>query len=413
MNFTRTTLDNGLEILVESNHAAATMAAGFFVRTGSRDETPDVLGVSHFLEHMVFKGSEQRSAAEVNLEFDRIGASYNAYTSEENTVYYGAVLPEFQDRMMDLLADILRPSLRQEDFDIEKQVILEEIALYKDQPRFRVYDELMTHHFSNHPLGNMILGTPESITALQRDQMQAYFDRRYSPGNLTLVAAGNVDVDRLLGQARRLCGDWTPCEAPRALMPPGADRIRHAIADDNLQRQHIGLMSGAPSAQDELRDAAQVLACILGDSSGSRLRHALIEPAIADEASVNYSAMDQAGTLVTFVFCDPAKADHALQIVCREFETFLEEGPTEAELRAARNKIATAFTVRGELPMGRLSSLGAEWTYCRQYVTLQEELDRLLAVSAEDVLSVAREFDLLSCSQLTLGPRDDVDGFYT
>ena len=125
MEFHTATLDNGLEIVCETHSSAASVALGFFVRTGSRDETPDVAGVSHFLEHMIFKGTESRAALDVNREFDEMGAIYNAFTSQENTVYYAAVLPEFQTRSLNLLADILRPSLRQDDFDTEKKVICE------------------------------------------------------------------------------------------------------------------------------------------------------------------------------------------------------------------------------------------------------------------------------------------------
>ena len=172
------TLDNGLTIVAEVNPNAASMAVGFFVRTGSRDETPEMSGVSHFLEHMIFKGTPRRSAFDVNRDFDRMGANYNAFTSEENTVYFGAVLPEFQTQLLDLLCDILRPALREEDFHLEKNVILDEIALYKDQPRFQVYDNLMDKFFSPHPLGNSILGTDKSIIELSIEQMMSYFERR-------------------------------------------------------------------------------------------------------------------------------------------------------------------------------------------------------------------------------------------
>src|SRR5207302_771730 len=164
-----------------------------FVRTGSRDESTDVSGVSHFLEHMVFKGTPNRTSLDVNRDFDKIGASYNAFTSEENTVFYGAILPEYLPQAVDILADILRPSLRVEDFDMEKNVIIEEIGMYEDQPGWSAYDHAKKHYFVNHPLGNSILGTADSIRALTRDQMHEYFSRRYVAPNITAVAAGNFD----------------------------------------------------------------------------------------------------------------------------------------------------------------------------------------------------------------------------
>src|SRR5438094_10193627 len=165
-------LPNGLQLIGETSPSARSVAVGFFVRTGSRDETVAESGVSHFLEHMMFKGTPRRTAFDVNLDFDRIGASYNAYTSEENTVYYAAILPEYLPRAIDILADILRPSLRGEDFDMEKKVILEEIDMYEDQPTWAAYDNAKKAFFGAHPLGNSILGTPESIRVLKREQMQ-------------------------------------------------------------------------------------------------------------------------------------------------------------------------------------------------------------------------------------------------
>src|SRR6266571_735729 len=193
MPFHQHTLENGLSVVGESSPSARSMALGFFVRTGSRDETPEVAGVTHFLEHMVFKGTPRRSALDVNMDFDRIGAHYNAFTSEENTVFYAAILPEYLPHAVDILADILRPSLRGEDFEMEKKVIIEEIGMYEDQPTFCAYDNAKRVYFADHKLGNSILGTVASIRALSRDQMHAYFQRRYVAPNITAVAAGRFD----------------------------------------------------------------------------------------------------------------------------------------------------------------------------------------------------------------------------
>src|SRR6478609_8037305 len=190
-------LSNGLTLIGESSPEARSVALGFFVKTGSRDETPAESGVSHFLEHMMFKGTPRRSALDVNLDFDRIGANYNAYTSEENTVYYAAVLPEYLPKAVDILADILRPSLRQDDFDTEKKVILEEIKMYEDQPGSVAWEHARKLYYTAHPLGNSVLGTSQSVGDLSRDQMQRYFDRRYAANNIVLSAAGNFDWQRL------------------------------------------------------------------------------------------------------------------------------------------------------------------------------------------------------------------------
>jgi len=404
MEFKQTQLDNGLAVIAEVNPAAASMAAGFFARTGSRDETPEVSGVSHFLEHMMFKGTERRTAFDVNQDFDNMGASYNAFTSEENTVFFAAVLPEYQERAIDLLGDILRPALRQEDFDTEKNVIADEIARYQDVPGFRVYEKLMGEYFRPHPLGNSILGTTESIRAMKRDDMQAYFDRRYSPGNVTLVGVGNLDFDALTDQARRACSHWQPYDVSRDTSAAAPRAVETVVTDPKVTREHIGMMSPAPSGQDADRFAAELLANIIGDTTGSRLYYALVAPAIADEAHTGYDLLDHAGAFLTFISTEADRAAEAVQIAKDTFKKFLDEGPTEAEMRASKNKIASGATRKGELPMGRLTAVGFDWVYRREYVPLADQIDIVFAVTGEEVLSLARRYDLTSVGLLALGP---------
>ena len=404
LSFEHTTLDNGLKIIAEINPAAATLAAGFFARTGSRDETPEVAGVSHFLEHMMFKGTERRSAFDVNLEFDRMGASYNAFTSEENTVYFAAVLPEFQDATLDLLGDMLRPSLRSEDFDLEKNVILDEIARYEDLPTYRCYEKAMAAHFAGHPLGNSVLGTPQSIRALKREQMLAYFERRYSPTNVTVVGVGNIDFGAFVAKVEAMCGHWTPYDAPRDTAPAPASAGRTVITDPKINRQHIALMSPAPTCQDDDRYAAQLAAAIVGDATGSRLYYALVEPALADEAHMSYDPLDHAGAFLTFISTEPERAGEVLDIVNDVCAKFRDEGPTDAELLAAKNKTATAVTMKGELPMGRLTSVGFEWVYRNEYVPLASDIAAMFAVTVDDIRRVVADYDMTAATVLALGP---------
>src|SRR5438128_7977651 len=198
MPFHHHVLPNGLTVIGETSPSARSAAVGFFVRTGSRDETPEVSGVSHFLEHMVFKGTPRRTALDVNRDFDKIGANYNAFTSEENTVFYAAILPEYLSQAVDILTDILRPSLRQEDFDMEKKVIIEEIGMYDDQPTWAAYDKAKTLYFADHPLANSILGTAQSVGGLKREQMLDYFSRRYVGPNVMVAVAGRFDWQKLV-----------------------------------------------------------------------------------------------------------------------------------------------------------------------------------------------------------------------
>ena len=407
-SFEHATLDNGLKIIAEVNPAAASLATGFFVRTGSRDETPDIAGVSHFLEHMVFKGTERRSAFDVNIEFDRMGANYNASTSEENTVYFATVLPEFQDAAVDLLGDLLRPSLRGDDFDMEKNVIVDEIARYEDMPGFRCYEKVMAAHFAGHPLGNSILGTPESIRALSREQMLAYFDSRYSPTNVTAVAVGNVNFETFVAKIEAMCGHWTPYDAPRDTPPARPSGGRHVVTDEKVNREHIALMSPAPSCQDDDRYAAHLAAAIVGDTTGSRLYYALIDPALADEACMTYDPLDRAGAFLTFISTDPERAGQVLGIVDDVCTRFGQEGPSEAELLAAKNKTATLATMKGERPMGRLTSVGFEWVYRAEHVPLADDIAAMFAVTRDDIRDVMARHDMTAATVLALGPLESL-----
>src|ERR1043165_9619589 len=208
-------LSNGLDIIAEQNPDSHSIALGLFVKTGARDEAPLLNGVSHFLEHMMFKGSHKYTWEDVNRIFDEIGARYNAFTSQVMTAYYANVIPEFTERAIEHLSHLLRPAIRNEDFDTEKKVILEEIAMYLDDPGHRLYERLMETHFGNHPLSMSVLGSNESIAKLEQPQMKEYFQRRYGPGNMVLVASGKLEFDRTVALAEKYMGSWPRVQAPR------------------------------------------------------------------------------------------------------------------------------------------------------------------------------------------------------
>ncbi|HMP04629.1 MAG TPA: pitrilysin family protein, partial [Gemmatales bacterium] len=304
MQFHQATLPNGLTLIGETNPAARSVAVGFFVKTGARDETPELHGCTHFLEHMIFKGTPRRTALDVNIDFDRIGAAYNAYTSEENTVFHAAILPEYLPQAVDILSDILRPSLRTEDFDMEKKVIIEEIEMYADQPMWSVYDEAKTLFFGSHPLARSVLGTVASIAALQRDQMADYFGRRYIAPNITVVAAGHFDWQQFVDLIGAACGDWPGGTTERARPAPEPRAEFKVLAKETLQQEHAFLISGGPPADSPLRYAAEILAHAVGDDTGSRLYWALVDPGLAESADLSFHEYDGAGAFFCYLSCD-------------------------------------------------------------------------------------------------------------
>ncbi|MBN2477170.1 MAG: insulinase family protein [Pirellulales bacterium] len=408
MEFRSHTLPNGLEIVAECNGEAHSTALGFFVKTGSRDENDATAGVSHFLEHMTFKGTPTRSADDVNREFDEMGAHYNAFTNEENTVYYAAVLPEFQDHAVELLADILRPSLRDDDFDMEKQVIIEEIHMYDDQPPFGADEKCRAAYFGSHPLGRSVLGTVQSITELSVEAMRDYFARRYSPGNVALAASGRVDFDGLVAAARRYCGRWQPCADSRRIEPAAPQAVFQAIHKEIATQEYALELAEGPAAGDDDRYAAKLLATVLGDDSGSRLYWELVDPGWAEQVSLNHCEYEGAGLMMTYVSCDPEQIAENLQRILDVYRRAEAEGITAAELKTAKSKIRSRIVLSSERPRGRLFTVGADWIYRREYRSVEEDLEKVADVTLDDVTAVLSKYPLRRSTTLAIGPLADV-----
>lgn len=408
MNFHHATLDNGLEVIAELSDEAHSVASGFFVKTGSRDESPEVAGVSHFLEHMIFKGTERRNALAVNLDFDRVGAKHNAQTSEEDTVYHATCLPEYLPKTFDVLADILRPSLRAEDFETEKKVIIEEIRMYQDNPMSVAYEAAKAAHFGPHPLGQSILGTVDSINALSVDQMRSYYQGRYSPSNIVLAVAGKTEWDRVLDLAQSRCGAWTGPAAGREVVPPRGSGAFQALLRDEDNQQTILAVADAPPLESDDRYAAALVAALLGDHTSSRLYWALIDPGHADGVEVSYQDYNGAGAFYTFLSCEPDEAQANLGRIADVFRRALADGPTLDELTQAKNKVLARSVLRSERPMGRLMSLGFHWTYRREYLAVEREQDAYAAVTLDDVRRVLDRWPLLPLTIVSVGPTTEL-----
>jgi predicted Zn-dependent peptidase len=408
MEFREQTLENGLQVVAECNPAAYSTAIAFLVNTGSRDENADIWGVSHFLEHMVFKGTASRSAADVNRELDELGSHSNAFTSEEQTVYYATVLPELTGRAVELLSDIMRPSLRDEDFGIEKQVILEEIAKYEDQPPYGAHEKCMAVHFGDHPLARSVLGTTASVTALSRTQMQSYFDERYSPGNIVLATAGNVDFDRFVDQAREHCGEWQRVSVNRdTTLATGRGGLQVIHKPSSVQ-QYIVQTSDSPAVEDDDRYAARLLATIVGDDSGSRLFWELVDTGLAEYASVGSYEFHGSGILMTFLCCSPEDAAANLARMA-EIEAVVEhDGVTEAELTRAKSKVCSQIILQSERPTNRMFSVGGNWLTRREYATVRELVDFYQAVTCADISAYLERFPLSNKTTVAVGPLESL-----
>ncbi|NIP27249.1 MAG: insulinase family protein [Phycisphaerae bacterium] len=407
MEFKKKILSNGLCLIGEVNKSAKSAAVGFFVKTGARDETLQINGVSHFLEHMLFKGTEKLNAFEVSEAFDKRGAEFNAATGEEYTIFYAKVLPEYLVEITELWIELMRPALRDEDFNIEKNVIKEEIAMYKDLPSFDVMDRCRNLYFDGHPCGNSILGSNESIDGLTAKQMRDYFTNRYAPNNIVLACAGNFDWSQISSVVEAGCGKWQKQDTGRELEDFPGSRKTERIEKTNLAREHICLMSPGVSAQDARRFAAILLGIVVGDDVGSRFFWELVDKALAEAASMQFGAMDGTGVFQSYIRCSSEKGTKVLDTIKDIFESLSKDGISEEELQKAKNKTLSALVIKNELPMGRLLDLGLNWTYLEEYRTIEDDINSIKGVTTDDVHSLIEQFDLGEFTQLSIGPEQN------
>lgn len=404
MQFQNATLPNGLEVVAELNDDAYSVAFGFYVKTGARDETAGLSGVSHFLEHMAFKGTEKFSAEDVNRIFDEYGADYNAMTGEESTVFYASVLPEYLTETFELQSSILFPTLRQDDFDMEKKVILEEIGMYEDQPSSVAYDRAMQLHFGDHDLGQSVLGTTASVSALTSEQMRSYHAEHYRAGNIVLAVAGNTDWKTVLDLAQQHCGHWPAGRSLRNITSASHRGQSLFVTKESSQQEQIIQLASAPDCHDPRRFAAELLTVIVGDDSNSRLYWDLVDPGLAESAECGYYEFEGAGTFLTFLNGSPESARENLERIRKLYEDINTNGVTADELEQAKNKIATRIVLRSERPMGRLSSLGGNWLVRREYRSVDDDLAIVRSVTVDQIRQLLKVFPLAQTTTVGVGP---------
>jgi predicted Zn-dependent peptidase len=380
--FDHVRLPNGLRILGERTPARS-VAVGVMVDAGARDEAVDEAGVSHFLEHLAFKGDERRDAHALNRAFDELGARYNAYTSHERTFYYGAVLPERRAALTDLLLTLLRPALRAEDVDVERRVILEEIAMYEDRPSAQAFERGAARFFAGHPLGSSVLGTRATVEGLTAERIAAYHRARYGCERLLMVVTGAYAWDEVVAQVEAATSGWGSGGTARPYPPFAPRRGAEEERGGGFSRAHVTWFAPAPSAQDPERWAAALLARVVGDGDNGRLFWSLVEPGLVDEASLWFDPADGLGTFQAFASTDDAHHDEVVERFEATLDTFEREGPTEDEWARAQRGLATSVTLGAETPMGRLGGLADTWLDRGEVETAAATVARILATPRE------------------------------
>jgi predicted Zn-dependent peptidase len=385
--------DNGLTAVLELMPESVSTAVGFAVRTGARDEDPKVDGVSHFLEHMMFKGTHKRGWQEINREFDQMGARYNAFTGWEETCYYAWVLNEEVPHALELLSDMLASRLPEDEFTTEKKVILEEIARYQDMPDHVAFEHAMKVAFAGHRLSSNILGSPQTIGKLTCEQMNEYFRQRYVPNNICFYACGNIDEGKLLGELEKLWGQRSGARADKPPVTPSFQPGHKIVYKKDVAREHLVIMWPSLSLSDRRSTAAALLGAVLGDDRNSRLYWALRHTGLAEEAGGGYWGFSDTGLMAVHASCDPAMAAKVGGILRAETAK-LKKGIKKEELQRAKNRARTSLVFAAETPFNRFRQLMHQWAVRRELLTTEEMMARVEEVTLKDLHDLLEEYPL-------------------
>ncbi len=400
------TLDNGLRIVIEHMPGVRSAAVGFLARTGSRDETPEVAGVSHFLEHMCFKGTAKRNWGQINADFDRMAVDYNAFTSEERTFYYGWVQTADLERQLELLADMMRSVIPPGEFDMEKKVVLDEIARSNDQNMHVAYDFLQKQVYRDHPLEWPVLGYESTVGGLPRDRMAEYFQDRYAPTNLVLIVTGNVDPAEIVDLAGQYCGDW-PAGRPRPERAGPTFQTGTAVLQvERFNQQIVALAFPAPSAVDPMHETANAATTILGGAN-SRMFWNIVQAGLSPDAACYRLPYCDGGMLLLWGQTDADKCEELAKAMQTEAARICTHKVDEHEVQRVKNKRRTALAVEAEAPYYRLVQVMDDVDLRGQPRTVE---DRLAAVDAVSADGIAEYFTAYPIDRdgyfISVGPRD-------
>jgi predicted Zn-dependent peptidase len=398
-------LPNGLGIAIERMSGVRSTAAGFLCRTGARDETPDVAGVSHFLEHMCFKGTEKRTAAQINIDFDRIGGQPNAFTSHDRTFYHGVSRAADVETQIEIIADMMRSTLPPDEFDMEKNVVLEEIAMAGDRIEHVAFDLVIEKVFAGNSLGWPVLGYEHTVKALTRGQMADHFHRRYTAENVKLIVAGDVDPRQIVELAGKYCGHWERGEAKPQRVAPQIRSGYTARRMERFSQQLVALSFAAPGGPDPMHDTAEAIASILGGGN-SRFYWNIEQAGLCPHAGAYRLDFADCGLLILMAQCDPDNTDRVVEALRTEAGKIMREPVTDAELQRVKNKRRTSLAVEGESPYYRLVQVMDDVDYRGRPRTIEERLAAVDAVSRDSIREYFERYPIDQEGYLvSVGPR--------
>jgi predicted Zn-dependent peptidase len=406
-----TTLPNGIKVITEAMPHVRSVSVGIWVSSGSRRESAEENGLSHFIEHMLFKGTANRSAEDIARSVDSIGGNLDAFTAKEMVCFNTKVLDEHLPIAMDVLSDlVLNPSFRDEDIEKEKGVILEEIKMDADSPDYLVHEIFSSNFWKDHPLGKPILGTRETVKRFNQAMVQDYYRGVYTPSNLLITAAGNLGHERLVNLARERF-ETLPAAAPEALQSAPSTHARISLrSKKDLEQVHVCL--GVPSypIPHEDRFTCYVLNTILGGGMSSRLFQNIRErQGLAYAVFSELNPYSDTGCLSVYAGTSLEAAKKVVESVLKEFTDLKQQTAPEEELRRAKDHLKGSLMLSLESTSSRMSNLARQEMHFRRFFSLDELAESIEQVTAEDVQRVAQTF--FDQKQVALTVLGNLDGF--
>jgi len=409
----RTEFGSGLRVLTERMASARSVSLGFWVLAGSRDEPHAISGASHFLEHLLFKGTESRSARDIAEAFDAVGGDVNAFTAKEYTCYYARVLDRDLPMAVEHLCDMVQHSvIRAADLDAERHVILEEIHMHEDSPEDVVYDLFTETLWPDHPLGRPILGTSETIAAATRGSVRRFYRKHYVPGNLVIAAAGGVRHEQLLDLLGRHIETGTPVadggraawnlRSTGAAPPPSGRRL---IRRKKTEQANICLGTNGLARTDPDRFAFLIVNTALGGGMSSRLFQEIREKrGLAYSVYSYHSQYTEAGLFSAYAGTLPSRAGEVIELLQRELEDLAAGGLTREEFERAKGHVKGSLVLSLEDPGSRMSRIGKSEIAHGEILTVDQSLRRIEAVTLEDARRVAERVLSQPLTLTVLGP---------
>jgi predicted Zn-dependent peptidase len=409
----KTVLDNGIRIVTEKLDHFRSVSLGIWVSVGSRDEMEEENGISHFIEHMIFKGTGTRSSLQIAKELDAIGGLSNAFTGTEYTCFHAKVLDKHLLRLSEILSDIfLHSSFDPQEMNRERQVILQEINLVEDTPDEQIHVLFNQLFWMNHPLGMPILGTPKSVSNINKESIVDYVGRFYTPERILIAAAGHVDHDELVGYLRPLFEHVKPSpEGPARVAPRSHAGLSCHFKE--LEQVHVCLGGKAPRLTSERRFAAAVLNTILGGNMSSRLFQEIREKrGLAYSVYSFLSAYLDAGLLGICLGTDPRHINHSLKVIQKEIQAIQRGDISRADLEGTKEHLIGGVLLNAENTDTRMTRLAKNEAVFGRYIGYEELIGDLEKVTVDDVVAVARDaFQSKDLTLATLGPirQEDLD----